>query len=194
LNRDRRANRLFLEEGKDAGPRCPPPKSKESSVTAKNLLAAVLVLFVLTSIVVLVAKEMKRSSALSGSAAGTSLPAGTTVIVYYFHGKVRCPMCASIESCAKEALESDFAEQLHSGRLVWRVVNYEEPGNEHFAKDYNLAAPALVLASVRDGKQAQWLALPEVWDHVGDKPAMLEFIKKNVREFLDGAAEKANRG
>ena len=91
------------------------------------------------------------------------------------------------------ALETGFAAELQSGRLEWRSVNYEQPGNEHFAADYNLAAPSLVLVSMRDGKQAAWRGLPEVWEHVGDKPALVEFVKKNVQEFLDNAAPAGGR-
>ena len=85
----------------------------------------------------------------------------------------------------KEAIEEGFGPELQSGRLEWRVVNYEEPGNEHYATDFKLAAPCVVLASVRDGHQVAWKSLPEVWEFAGDKPAFRAFVQKNLREQLD---------
>ena len=65
------------------------------------------------------------------------------------------------------------------------VVNYEEPGNEHYATDFKLAAPCVVLASVRDGHQVAWKSLLEVWELAGNKPAFRGFVQKNLREQLD---------
>jgi hypothetical protein len=170
-------------------------------VKSKTLLTAVLIVFVLASVVVLAKKEMTKPAsgdATPARTAAASAPAGeakaasasqTKVIAYYFHGKVRCPTCNSIESSAKEAVETGFAEQLKDGRLEWQVVNYEEAGNEHFAKDFDLAAPCVVLVTIRNGKQIDWKSLPEVWEHVGDKPAFIQFVQKNVKEFLDNVAK-----
>jgi len=151
---------------------------------SKTIATAVLSVFVLASVVVLAMKELKKSA----GPAKTVSTSGASVVVYYFHGKVRCPTCNSIESYAQEAVQSGFSAQLDDGRLQWRVVNYEESGNEHFATDYKLFAPCVVLVTMHGGKQAQWRSLPEVWEHVGDKPKFIEFVKKNVKEVLDKAA------
>jgi thioredoxin 1 len=97
---------------------------------------------------------------------------------------VRCVTCNDIEKSAREAVESGFKAQLEGGRVEWRVVNYEEPGNEHFASDFRLASPCVVLASFRDGRQEKWRSLPEVWELIGDKGAFRAFIEKSVREEL----------
>ena len=91
----------------------------------------------------------------------------------------------AIESNANEAIESGFPEQLKDGRLEWRSVNYEEPGNEHYATDYKIAAPCLVLVRMKSGKAVEWRSLPEVWELVSDKPAFVQLVQRNVQEFLD---------
>ena len=149
-------------------------------------LTAVLAIFVLAGGVILAVRQLQRPPA--GTDAALPLASGTKVIVCYFYGKDRCPVCASIESYAKEALETGFAAELQSGRLEWRSVNYEQPGNEHFAADYKLVAPGLVLVAVEDGETADWKSLPEVWMHVGDRPATLQCVSQSVREFLDSQA------
>jgi len=154
-------------------------------VKSKALVNIVLLGFIAVSVVVLAAKQFRRAAPGPGAAANAA-PKGDTVVAYYFHGKTRCPTCQSIEAYAHEAVQSGFADQLTAGTLEWQVVNFDEPANEHFQKDYELAAPSVVLVRFRGGKQTDWKNLPEVWELVGDKKAFVEFVTKSVREFLAG--------
>jgi hypothetical protein len=147
------------------------------------MLSAALLFFVAAGVVVLTVKSLRQSPP-----AATEEGSGDRIVAYYFHGKVRCPTCESIETYSKEAVETGFAEQLKDGRLEWRIVNYEEPGNEHYAADYNLAAPCVVLVVMHGREQVQWRGLPEVWEHVNDKASLIEFVQKNVREMLEANA------
>ena len=88
----------------------------------------------------------------------------------------------------REAVEAGFSEQLKDGRLEWRVVNYEETGNEHFATDYKLAGPCMVLVRMRGDTSVEWRSLPEVWALVEDRPALARLVQRNVQEFLDYVA------
>ena len=89
-----------------------------------------------------------------------------------------------MEEYAKEAVESGFPEQLKNRKIVWQALNYETPGNEHFATDYKLIAPNVVLAVYKDGKQSKWKDLNEVVDNVDNKIIFIDLMQKNVREFL----------
>jgi hypothetical protein len=158
-------------------------------VKSKTLVNIVLLGFIAVSVVVLAAKQFRRDASTAPAAAEAAVPKGDTVIAYYFHGKTRCPTCQSIEAYAHEAVDGGFADQLKAGTLQWQVVNFDEPANEHFQKDYELAAPSVVLVRFQGGKQADWRNLPEVWELVGDKKAFVEFVTKSVREFLAGPAK-----
>jgi len=160
-----------------------------------------LLMFVAATCVVLIVKAVPQTQAtvqpVAGSNSETSGPAaqsrntGTPTLavqdgvkVYYLHGNVRCPTCRTIEANAQEAVQGGFAEELKSGKIQWQVINYESPGNEHYATDYEVVAPNVVLAMFKDGKQVKWKGLPEVWEHVGDKAAFLAFVQTSLREFL----------
>jgi thioredoxin 1 len=156
---------------------------------SKTVITGGLLLFVLASVVTLVLKETRTGEARTATKANVVAPgSGTKLIAYYLHGKVRCVTCNDIETTAKDAVEAGFADELRTGRIEWRVINYEEPGNEHFATDFKLAAPCVVLASVRDGRTESWKSLPEVWELIGDKAAFRGFVQKSVREQLSGQA------
>ncbi|MFO0888783.1 MAG: nitrophenyl compound nitroreductase subunit ArsF family protein [Isosphaeraceae bacterium] len=158
----------------------------------KGLLTIALSGFVGLSVVTLILKEV----GLTGPTPATverSVPAsGTRLIAYYLHGKVRCVTCNDIEKTAREAVESSFPGELESGRIEWRAVNYDEPGNEHFATEFHLVAPCVVLARCEDGQQSSWKSLPEVWELIGDRPRFRSFIVENIREQLDGATKPAD--
>jgi hypothetical protein len=109
-------------------------------------------------------------------------------IAFYFHTTLRCVSCRKIEAYAQEAIEKGFAAELKDGRLVWKVVNIEEKGNEHFAQDYQLFTKSVILVDQR-AASPRWKNLPKVWELLGDKEAFLRYIQAETRTFL--ASEKS---
>ena len=170
-------------------------------MTLKEAITNSLLMFVAATCVVLIVKALPQTQptalALVGSNGGSNDAAvqrtseGTPTLamrdgtqVYYLHGNIRCPTCRTIESNAKEAVETGFADQLAGGQIQWAVVNYESPGNEHYATDYEVVAPTVVFVKLVGGQQVAWKALPEVWEHVGDDAALVNFVQSSLREFL----------
>lgn len=126
----------------------------------------------------------QRTSADSLSAAADdSTAAPERVIAYYFHTTYRCVSCRNIEKYSREALESGFPADLEGGRLVWRVVNVEEEGNEHFVQDYELFTKSVVLVDERTG---EWKNLPKVWQLLGNPNEFIRYIQTETAEFLQG--------
>jgi len=106
------------------------------------------------------------------------------VVAYYFHGNFRCRTCRTIEAYSEEAIRSEFANELGSGRLAWRVVNVEEPENEHFVKDFELVTKSLVLTEYEDGEVIRWENLKQVWQLVRDKEQFFDYVHSSTRKFL----------
>lgn len=169
-------------------------------MTVKDAATNSLLMFVAATCVVLIVRALPQgqpaqpTQAGSGGSADIGAAGGAPALamrdgvkVYYLHGNFRCPTCRTIEAYAKESVESGFADELRAGRIQWEVVNYESPGNEHYATDYEVAAPNVVLAKFQDGKQVAWKSLPEVWEHTGDKAAFLSFVQSSLRDFIQGA-------
>jgi len=111
------------------------------------------------------------------------------IIAYYFHRTVRCHSCLEIEARAKQAVESQFANELANGTVEWRAVNVEEAGNEHFVKDFDLTAQSLVLVRVSEGRPAEWKNLKLVWDYLGDYAQFREYVQEETSAFLGAAVE-----
>lgn len=106
------------------------------------------------------------------------------LVVYYFHSNTRCPTCQSIESQAKEAVQTGFASQLASGAVTWKILNYEQAANAHFAKKFEIQMPVVVLAKMKAGQVEDWTRLDEVWALVGDKPAFAKYVRDQVTQML----------
>jgi hypothetical protein len=106
------------------------------------------------------------------------------VIAYYFHTNTRCSTCTKIEQFSKEAIEAGFPGELKDGTLEMRIVNYEQPENRHFMDDYELVTRSLILVNLVNGKQTKWTNLKQVWQLTGHKDDFLNYVQKEVREYL----------
>lgn len=175
-----------------------------NALGAKKIVRAALLVFVLLSVAFLVMKEFRQGPEVSSPRVSQAIvpnvqaPApemtpkkdpqvsSHKVIVYYFHGTARCPSCRKIEAFSQEAVQSGFSQALKDGRLEWRVINVEEPGNEHFVQDYQLYTKSLVVVDMQDGRQTTWKNLERVWKLLGDKGAFMKYVEEEVRAYLEG--------
>jgi len=178
----------------------------------KQILTILLIIFVVGSLAYMIGSEQKTKSSqipdspasipqarpvasgepavaqqnepVFSTNAAANDPHGTQVIVYYFHGDMRCPTCHKLETYAKEALDTYFADELASKALVWKVVNVDKPENRHFIQDYKLVTKSIVLSETTDGKESRWKNLDLIWQKVGDKESYLQYIQASIFKFL----------
>ena len=154
---------------------------------AKHAVTMVLLLFVVGSVGYLLAQEFGgRDPAKPGAA--TSVPAGAAtqnqVIAYYFHGTARCATCMKFEAYTQEAIAAAFPNELKAKAVEWRMVNVDQPGNEHFVDDFKLVTKSVVLVRTKDGKQAAWTNLDRIWKLVGDKAAYQAYVQDELKTIM----------
>jgi hypothetical protein len=116
--------------------------------------------------------------------ATTTDTVGNGLVVYYFHGNMRCPTCRSIESQAQETVQTHFAAQLGSGAMIWKIVNYELPAAKSLAAKFEIQMPVVVLARMKNGQVEDWKRLDEVWAMVGDKPRFAKYVRGEIERML----------
>jgi hypothetical protein len=161
-------------------------------MNVRKIVTLLLGLLVVASVAYLVAggargRTASNQETLQAGAAsdGNAAPAAAhRVIAYYFHGSQRCKTCLTIEAYTAEAIRASFADALSDGTLEWKVVNIEEPENEHFVEDYQISTRTVVLVEMQDGKQIRWSPLGRVWELVGDKPAFMAYIQDETKGYL----------
>lgn len=156
----------------------------------KTIISTVLLIFVAVSAGFLVFKESTKSKA---QAPAKNTPAAISkdnaarddvLIVYFFHGRARCKSCKIIEAFGKKTLETRFAQELKSGRIVWRDIDLDEPENRHFVQDYQILSISLVISDMQGDKQTQWKNLEQVWDLLSDENAFENYVQKEINAWL----------
>jgi hypothetical protein len=167
----------------------------------KSLITVALLAFVVIAVGFLVVKEIRTPEGIasplgtglkadSGSKEAPLLPDASSpegnrkVVAYYFHGRVRCVSCVKIESLSGKAIRERFPEELRMGRLAFREVNVEEPGNRHFIDDYHLTSQSLVIVEYRDGRQIRWRNLEKVWTLLNSEREFIPYVQGGVSDFL----------
>jgi hypothetical protein len=111
------------------------------------------------------------------------------LVVYYFHGNVRCATCRSIESQSHETVQTAFAAELADEQMVWKTLNYEEASGTDLGRKFEVQVPVVVLARMKNGQLEDWKRLDRVWALVNDKKAFADYVEGEIREMLPPAAE-----
>jgi hypothetical protein len=124
--------------------------------------------------------QPEAKSGENSSTANTS-----KVLVCYFHTTARCQTCRKFEAYSKETLHNTFSEELADGRLEWKMINVDEPANEHFIKDYQLYSKSIVIVKMQNGKELKWKNLDEIWKLVRNKDDFINYIQNQVRDYLE---------
>ena len=126
-----------------------------------------------------VVDSMKADSASSMTTEGSD-----QLVVYYLHGNRRCMTCRKMEAYSEEAVATGFAAQLKDSSIIWQVANFEEEGNEHFAKDYQLYGQSLIVSKLHEGKEIEWVNLDKIWKLVRNKEQFITYVQTEVKDFM----------
>ena len=103
---------------------------------------------------------------------------------YYFHASYRCKRCTTLEQYSREAIETNFKDQLSSGILRFDKINFDKDENRHYLQDYNLTYRALVLVRYKDGKQVDFKNLSKIWGLIGSKDEFMSYVKAETEAYL----------
>lgn len=128
-----------------------------------------------------------RPAAAAAQAAPASGPAAAqnSAVVYYFYTNTRCASCLNLEAYTRETVDTLLSAGYKGWRVEFRAVNVEEPGNEHFTRDYGLEAKSVVVQKFAGGNRLDWVKLDKVWTLLGDRAAFVNYVAAETRKALD---------
>ena len=92
-----------------------------------------------------------------------------------------------MEAYTSESLQQSFADEIRSGLIDFRTVNFDEPENDHLRERYGLHSQSVVLSMETGGAEDRWKNLDRIWNLVRDKEAFLAYIRDEVRTFRDAS-------
>lgn len=155
-------------------------------MTGKKIVGGVLLAFVAASIVFIIYKEgvAKDTPPQKVNIDKTENP--SMIVVYYFHGNMRCGACRIIENLTKRAVEEGFADEIESGSVKFVEVNVEHGGNAHYVKQYQLSTRSVVVSKLENGKEVEWRRLDKVWKLLRNESAFMDYVQGEVKTLMSG--------
>lgn len=105
----------------------------------------------------------------------------TKTVVYYFYSQPRCRTCRNIETYTETAVHAAYGKEIMGGALQWLPIDTDEPGNEHYLKEYGLFTKAIVVVRFEEGRQVRWKNLDKIWELAGNEQAFMEYIVREVK-------------
>lgn len=105
--------------------------------------------------------------------------------VTYFHNSIRCFTCRKIEELSAEIVKNNFADELKNGTLIWRVINVDEPENQHYADDYKLYTKSLIVSEMQQGKEIRWKNLEKIWTLIRDDAKFEAYITSEIQDWIE---------
>lgn len=155
----------------------------------KKVYILLVTCMILLSAIIVIAEEKPVSNEIDTTSSvidkSNEIDHSNQIVIYYLHMNRRCMTCEKLEAYSKEAIDSGFAEQLKDSSIVFRAKNFEQEGNEHFAKDYKLFSQSLILSRQQDGKEIEWKNLDKIWELVGDKDQYITYVQTEVKNFIN---------
>ena len=107
------------------------------------------------------------------------------VEVVYFHGKQRCLTCMAIEKYAREVVDSDFAREKQSGKVLFRTVDITTPEGAKLAKKYRVSWSSLYINGWKGGKEKRNNLTSFAFKHARKHTAEFKTeVKKTIQKNL----------
>jgi hypothetical protein len=143
----------------------------------KNIIKKLLLIFVFVSVGFALGKYSASRKGTSGYS--TSKDA---VHVYYMHATFRCVTCNTIEKMTKTFLDSRFAEEIKTKKIIFSELNFQE--NEALAKKFDVVSSCVVVAKETNGEITGFKRLDKVWTLM-DKPEEFNaYLSKAIESFM----------
>jgi len=147
----------------------------------KSALTIMLLLVVAASLAVPLIRGTTRP--MVGALADLAPDRENAIVVCYLHSHFRCPACTTLEAVSRDVVEQQFAAQAVAGTLVWRAVDYQTPGNDHYLADFQLPTGGVVLVEFRGGKPTRWKPLLHAWNLTENRKALASYLEQSIRAF-----------
>lgn len=139
------------------------------------------------ALLLLVAFALVACGGNSSAKHTTAEPKKDRVEVLSFYGKQRCPTCRAIENLTQEVVESEYAEQINDGTIVFKVVDISLPENETLADKYEVSWSSLLITRWKDGQETVGDLTEFAFGNARNNP---EQFKQGIRTKIDELLKK----
>ena len=95
-----------------------------------------------------------------------------TILVYYFHGSIRCKTCVSVDEKTQSNLEYLFPQMMQNKEIIFKSINIDENERPDLVKKYEIYGQTLLfikgdrVINETDGAFMYVLTNPEKWEQI----------------------------
>lgn len=105
--------------------------------------------------------------------------------IYHFHGTNQCYSCKTVGAYTEETINTYFADELKSGKIVFAHVNVQLPENKELAAKYGATGSSLWLGVYdKDGFHKENNV--NVWYKINNKWELTGYLKEIIDKRLAG--------
>lgn len=120
-----------------------------------------------------------QTTGSKGTAITQTLANDAKVQVYYFHGKMRCVTCVSLQEVAQKAIAENFA---NNKDVAFHEIDFSERANAAIAEKYEVVFSSLIVADENDHKDITDQSFALV---MGNPNGLKALIAEEVNTFLN---------
>jgi hypothetical protein len=108
------------------------------------------------------------------------------VEVYHFHATRQCYTCKTVGALAEETVNTYFADELESGKLVFAHVNVDLPENKELVDKYEAKGSSLLIGIY--GKDGTFSKQEDsaVWYKIDNKEDYMDYLKGVIEQKFLG--------
>jgi len=107
------------------------------------------------------------------------------VEVYHFHPTHGCYTCTTMGKNAEDTVQTNFQDELESGKIVFNHINFQDPANTELVKKYEVTGSSLMIG-VYDQNGFHKEENMKVWYLAGKKDESMTYLKELIKKRLSG--------
>jgi hypothetical protein len=109
---------------------------------------------------------------------------GTNVVeVVYFHRAQRCSGCIYAGDTTEYTVETYFADKLASGKLVFKMLNLQDPANAAIVEKYGAYTSSLFINDIKGGIN-QIEEVTDIWFLLHNDEKFVNLVKGEIEKHL----------
>ena len=106
--------------------------------------------------------------------------------IYHFHGTNQCYSCKTVGAYAEETVNTFFADELKSGKIVFGHINGELSENQDLVEKYGVSSASLWIG-VYDKTGFHPEQNMNVWHKINNKQDYMNYLKGVIEQKLAGS-------
>lgn len=100
-----------------------------------------------------------------------------------FHRTQRCISCSTLGKLSEKTVAEKFANEVKSGKVLFKSVDVELPKNKKIVKLYRASGSSLYINAIKNGEN-NIVQDMKVWEYLSDEPAFINYLESQIKKLL----------